>query len=236
MTTILLQKRLNKLGFGPLKEDGRIGTNTISAVKAFQKSRGLVVDGLVGPKTLAALKVEVKTKPPVPVVIPPYQPITPVPERKLRLLTTQEILMKYGAPGPAKLVVVDVPFPLIIGWDKTKYAKKIQVHKLVADSLVKALTEILEYYGIEKIKELQIDDYWGCYNFRKMRGGSDWSRHSWGIAIDLDADRNALHETSATARFARAEYKPMIDIFYKHGWIGLGPTKNYDWMHFQIGH
>ena len=50
-----LQARLNALG-AKLKVDGIFGPKTLAAVKAFQKSHGLRVDGLVGPKTTAALR------------------------------------------------------------------------------------------------------------------------------------------------------------------------------------
>lgn len=50
-----LQKRLNALKFNAGKADGIFGSKTLSAVRAFQKSRGLAIDGIVGPKTLAAL-------------------------------------------------------------------------------------------------------------------------------------------------------------------------------------
>ena len=50
-----LQAILNaKYGFA-LDVDGDFGINTEAAVKAFQKSKGLTVDGVVGPKTRAAI-------------------------------------------------------------------------------------------------------------------------------------------------------------------------------------
>lgn len=52
-----LQARLNALGAKPpLKLDGIFGPKTLAAVRAFQESHGLKVDGLVGPKTTAALR------------------------------------------------------------------------------------------------------------------------------------------------------------------------------------
>jgi peptidoglycan L-alanyl-D-glutamate endopeptidase CwlK len=50
-----LQKRLKKLGFNPGKIDGDFGPGTEAAVIAFQKSAGLLSDGIAGPRTLKAL-------------------------------------------------------------------------------------------------------------------------------------------------------------------------------------
>lgn len=50
-----LQQRLKELGFDPKGIDGKFGPGTQTAVIAFQKANGLQPDGMVGPKTLAAL-------------------------------------------------------------------------------------------------------------------------------------------------------------------------------------
>jgi len=54
-----LQRSLASLGYAPGKIDGVYGTKTTDAVKSFQKAEGLVEDGVVGPKTLAALQAKV---------------------------------------------------------------------------------------------------------------------------------------------------------------------------------
>lgn len=152
------------------------------------------------------------------------------------MLTDSEIIAKYGKPGdPSNLVTTTLPFPMKLAWDAHITVTKIQCHKLIEPNLNKALKDILELYGLTKIRELGIDLYGGCVNVRLMRGSkTKWSRHSWGIAIDLDPARNTLKETHKTARFARPEYKEMIDIFYSNGFLSLGREKDYDWMHFEI--
>ena len=50
-----LQRLLAGQGFSPGAADGQFGPRTRAAVEAFQRARGLEVDGVVGPKTWAAL-------------------------------------------------------------------------------------------------------------------------------------------------------------------------------------
>lgn len=152
-------------------------------------------------------------------------------------MTTKQIIAKYGKPtvdGKAYLTTINLPYPMRIAWDTDTKVTRMRCHKLVADKFLAVFNDLLSTYGYERIVELGIDLFGGCFNFRKMRNGTNWSTHSWAIAIDLDPARNQLKETSKTARFARPEYKDMIDIFYKHGFISLGREKNFDWMHFQI--
>lgn len=54
-----LQEILNAHGF-KLRIDGDFGYITEAAVKEFQRQRGLRIDGIVGPKTRAALKISLQ--------------------------------------------------------------------------------------------------------------------------------------------------------------------------------
>jgi len=143
----------------------------------------------------------------------------------------------FGEPNPTGkgyLVTIDLPYPMRVSWEKTSSIRKMQCHKDAAKAFLGVFNDLLAYYGYEQLVALGIDLYGGCFNYRKMRGGTSLSIHSWACAIDLDPDRNLLKETAKTARFARPEYKPMINIFYKHGFESLGVEAGYDFMHFQL--
>ena len=151
------------------------------------------------------------------------------------MLTDQQIIAKYGQPGDiSNLRTIISPFPFRIAWDKKTSTRKITCHKLIADNLLAVLNDLLAHYGLSELQRLEIDLFGGCYNYRKMRGGNKWSRHSWAIALDLSPEKNGLKTKKPQAQFSQPEYKPMIDIFYKHGFESYGVERDFDWMHFEI--
>ena len=92
----------------------------------------------------------------------------------------------------------------------------------------------LEHYGLPEIQRLRLDMFGGLLNVRRMRGGTSWSMHAYGIAWDVDPARNALRMGRDQATLDAPEYDAFWSFVYDEGAISLGRERNYDWMHFQF--
>lgn len=219
------------------KADGVWGPKTLAAVasklgveatsKAIQTKVGVKADGIVGTKTLEAIARHLVGK-----ILDTVQVKLPDKAPKVSQAMVRSGNSMYGKAGEESNMVFVKP-PYTIYYDGKPYPRGVKVHKLLAPSLTKIFQELLEAYGAEKIHELHMDNYAGGYFVKKTTGGSSYSIHSWGCAIDWWPEENALKTASPKAGFSRPEYKKWWEIWYKYGWIGLGPERNYDWMHVQ---
>jgi hypothetical protein len=103
----------------------------------------------------------------------------------------------------------------------------------VVQSLQRIFQRTLDYYGLAKIRSLNLDIFSGCYNYRQTTGSSSLSMHAWGIAIDIDAEHNQMDEGGGEAAFSKPPYAPFIGFWEAEGWVSLGHARNFDWMHMQ---
>lgn len=144
-----------------------------------------------------------------------------------------ELKAFYGEMGK-NLVTVELPYHFIYE-DGMKAVSKISCHKLVAPSLERVLSSVLKVYGMKEIERLQLDLYAGCLSSppRLMRGGTQYSTHSWGISLDFMSAKNQLRWKEGQATLARPEYVPFWECWELEGWTSLGRRYNYDWMHVQ---
>ena len=261
-TIQFLQEQLKTAGFNPGKPDGKLGNNTYRAVDAalraqtaqlpgnwsswpqpqkaiaclqlFCKNKKIEVgniDGKWGPQTDFAVSslmhlVEHGAPP------PPWRDEEPAILNPHKWPSQADVERFYGPVGKNQ-VKIQVPYPHRLSWDLTKTILSFQCHEKVHDSLGRVLQRVLDHYGPERIRELRLDRWGGSLAVRKMRGGTRWSMHSWGIALDYDPDRNQLKWGRDRAAFAQPAYDVWWRLWEEEGWVSLGRAKNYDWMHVQ---
>lgn len=139
----------------------------------------------------------------------------------------------YGPKGTGQVSLV-LPYPMRLAWDLSEAVRKFSCHGKVRESLERIFVRTLDHYGLDEIKRLRLDLFGGCLNVRKMRGGSAWSIHSWGCAVDIDPEHNALNMHRAQASLDNPPYDAFWSFVYDEGAIGLGRERDYDWMHFQF--
>lgn len=191
----------------------------------------LKVDGIPGPATQAAVEkwqdYLTFKRPPLPAkAVPPPEGVKNIWPRQA------EIKRFYGEPGQNQ-TMIEPPYPLYLDWALKTKIERFSIHEKCHDSAARVMARVLDAYGEDRIHELGLDQFGGCLNVRLMRNGRTMSTHSWGIAIDWDADRNPLRATGRTARMALPAYDKFLDLWEEEGWVSLGRARNFDWMHVQ---
>jgi hypothetical protein len=125
----------------------------------------------------------------------------------------------YGDPGDESNLVKFTFPPGFLLYGETPISTH-RCHKKVKESLETILSKIGQY----------VQDYDGCFNFRKMRGGSLYSLHARGAAIDLCASTNGNKTHWPTAATMPLE---VMEEFSREGWLCAGAFWSRDAMHSQ---
>lgn len=187
---------------------------TIEQIQKMQRRIGVVPDGFWGPKSQARCREHLRSLMPAP---------NPWP------FSTQAGLRDfYGEPGDeSNLVMIEFPYPMFYG---NKRVTRTRCHKKVAASLGRILLQLGQIYGDNREVMETAEDYGGIYNFRPKRGGTSYSVHSWGAAIDLDADDNTFRDTWPINADMPLE---IMEAFAREGWQSAGAYWGYDAMHFE---
>jgi hypothetical protein len=137
-----------------------------------------------------------------------------------------EIIHTFGSLDDAKfeanhIVLFDLPYPLLF---EGKTVGRARCHKLLVENFQKAFQDI-KAAGFES----QVKNFSGIFAQRPIRGfPSHPSTHSWGIAIDLEAEKFPL---GSLKRFP----DPIVKIFQDVGFFYGGDfLSRKDPMHFQF--
>jgi hypothetical protein len=140
-----------------------------------------------------------------------------------------ELTNLFGHPrDPAPyLVVIDLAeFAESLGpvkdYEGNTWRFKLYCHKLMAEPIKRAFQNIKDR-GLAD----QLVTYDGCVNVRQMTGGGGWSVHSWGLAIDFNAEWNQFGQTPNMSN-------DFVACFTDAGFIWGGDWSTPDGMHFQL--
>jgi len=158
----------------------------------------------------------------------------------LRALSDEEVILHFGDPAPflggdgracveweRKILALGrLPAPLPLCWNRAVQAVRFRAHYRVLHHLEAALAEL---HSFPEVWET-VNDWGGVYEWRTLRQDRRrLSRHSWGIAVDMDVRDNP--------QGGPAKVHPLtIEIMERHGfaWGGLFRHAPIDAQHFEF--
>jgi len=158
---------------------------------------------------------------------------TPAPAVRCWTPSDARMAAFYGQPGTGQ-IVAPLPYPMVLDWDTGTTVTRASMHRRAAANITGALEAIRDAYGLDRIRALNLHRFGGILNVRRKRGGSTWSTHAWGAAIDLWPSGNQLAWKRDRANFARPDYRDALRAFRDAGMMSLGECYDFDWQHFQL--
>lgn len=183
-------------------------------IQRMQTRIGVTPDGFWGPKSQAACRAYLRA------LMPKNNPWPSSDQSSLRAF--------YGAPGDeSQLVRIEFPYPMLYDG---KSVTSTRVHKQCAASLLRVLTAISGRMKDASHIRDEAEDFGGVFNFRLKRGGSSYSLHAYGAAIDLDADDNSFRASWPMQSDMPLE---IMEEFAREGWVSGGAFWGFDSMHFE---
>ena len=223
-----LQGLLNRAG-AALTVDGHFGPATDRALRHFQSRMGLTVYGIACRQTWATLR-GVR-----PTIAPSPAPARPAGDRpRFPAVTRAQAPRVFGAAGNPRAEAgrCHLPFRHVLAWNLNEQIRQFRCHELIADVMTWVFAEAARHYGEAEYRRLRLDRWAGCFNPRRVRGGSSWSIHAYGVAVDIDSERNGLHTPTANSPLARPEYADYWRIVEASGGLSFGKRHGRDWMHW----
>lgn len=125
--------------------------------KLIQQHLGLDADGIPGPRTAQALMEKLGIR----------QPEHSWPSQE-EVRSGKSVFGRAG--DESNMTSIRLPYIMRLAWERNTTVSTMRCHKLVAEPLLRIFQATLDHYGMEKIRELGLDLYGGCFNNRSIIG------------------------------------------------------------------
>ena len=241
-----IQRFLMGEGFSAGRDDGAFGPRTLAAVVAYQRTRGLTPDGLIGNVTLGRMLAEGLSLE-LPFLSPSQPAPGEVPKPDFAPISSNDaraaVFGKFPfTPAP----VPGNPEGIAIGggWEAENIAlfQVPQLKKSGASTTGnvrfhrKAKAQLLALWAAwEKAGLLHLVKTWeGAYMPRFVRGSRvTLSNHAFGSAFDINYAWNRLGHVPARSG-TEGSVRELVPLAHEHGFYWGGHFGRADGMHFEI--
>lgn len=245
-----VQNFLIGLGLYKGAADADFGPKTHRAVVAYQSSKGLVADGIIGNKTLAVMLADglvlMPTADTAPTSGSPFPPGFPVRPAGVNPLSSSQADALFGKFAYVAAPTSDNPEAIRItdGWDKRNIVMveipqlvKAGVHATGRASMHRLVVpQTLALWQAWEDADLlhHIRSWEGMWVARFIRGSrTSLSNHAKGSAFDVNAATNGLGRTPAAVG-KLGSVRELVPLAVHFGFYWGGWFSRSDGMHFEI--